>query len=103
VTIIEYASMSRPHCAAFEELDAKLKTLLKKPASDLPAACPYVGGCNSLTSQPTSPDFIGSDAIAIFSTRLHLEQSNVRSSNPVGPGEMRASVMRVWHFGQRSR
>jgi hypothetical protein len=37
-------------------------------ASDLPAAWPYVGGCNSLTSQPTSPDFIGSDAIAIFST-----------------------------------
>jgi hypothetical protein len=36
VTIIEYASMSRPHCAAFEELDAKLKTLLKKPASGLP-------------------------------------------------------------------
>jgi protein-disulfide isomerase len=40
VTIIEYASMSCPHCAAFEELDAKLKTLLKKLAiaSDLPAA-----------------------------------------------------------------
>jgi hypothetical protein len=37
-------------------------------ASDLPAAWPYVGGCNSLTSQPTSPDFIGSDAVAIFST-----------------------------------
>jgi protein-disulfide isomerase len=29
VTIIEYASMSCPHCAAFEELDAKLKALLK--------------------------------------------------------------------------
>jgi hypothetical protein len=28
----------------------------------------YVGGCNSPTSQPTSPDFIGSDAIAICST-----------------------------------
>jgi hypothetical protein len=28
----------------------------------------YLGGCNSPTSQPTSPDFIGSDAIAIFST-----------------------------------
>ena len=41
---------------------------IRKGASDLPAAWPYVGGCNSLTSQPTSPDFIGSDAIAIFST-----------------------------------
>jgi hypothetical protein len=28
----------------------------------------YVGGCNSPTSQPTSPDFIGSEAITIFST-----------------------------------
>jgi protein-disulfide isomerase len=28
-TIIEYASMSYPHYAAFEELDAKLKALLK--------------------------------------------------------------------------
>jgi hypothetical protein len=28
----------------------------------------YVGGCNSPTSQPTSPVFIGSDAIAICST-----------------------------------
>jgi len=28
----------------------------------------YVGDCNSPTSQPTSPDFIGSDAIATFST-----------------------------------
>jgi hypothetical protein len=28
----------------------------------------YVGDCNSPTSQPTSPDFIGSDAMAIFST-----------------------------------
>jgi len=63
----------------------------------------YLGGCNSPTSQPTSPDLIGSDAIAIFSTWLQLEQSNVRSSNPVGPGEMRESIMRVWHFGQRSR
>jgi hypothetical protein len=28
----------------------------------------YVDGCNSPTSQPTSPDFIGFDAIAICST-----------------------------------
>jgi hypothetical protein len=28
----------------------------------------YVGGCGSPTSQPTSPDFIGSDGIAICST-----------------------------------
>jgi hypothetical protein len=28
----------------------------------------YPGGCTSLTSQPTSPDFIGSKAITIFST-----------------------------------
>jgi hypothetical protein len=27
-----------------------------------------VGDCTSPTSQPTSPDFVGSDAIAIFST-----------------------------------
>jgi hypothetical protein len=63
----------------------------------------YVGGCSSPANQPTASDFMGSNAITICSTWPHLEQSNVRSSNPVGPGELRTSIMRARHFGQRSR
>ena len=45
--------------------DEMRKTLVQfKPV----AKRTYVGGRNSPTSQPTSPDFIGSDAIAICST-----------------------------------
>src|SRR6266516_6973378 len=63
----------------------------------------YFGGCSSPRNQPTASDFIGSsDGMAICSTCSHSEQSNVRSSNPVGPGEVRASFMRARHFGQRS-
>jgi hypothetical protein len=47
------------------EGDGMRKTLVQFK----PVACrTYVGGRNSPTSQPTSPDFIGSDAIAICST-----------------------------------
>src|SRR6478672_2082060 len=59
----------------------------------------YFGGCSSPRNQPTALDFIGSsDGTAICSTRSHSEQSNLLSSNPVGPGEVRASFMRARHF-----
>src|SRR6478609_9817622 len=46
----------------------------------------YFGGCSSPRNQPTASDFIGSsDGTAICSTRSHSEQSNLLSSNPVGP------------------
>jgi hypothetical protein len=43
--------------------------ILKGPSnSKMRGGMPYAGGRNSPTSQPTSPDFIGSDAMAICST-----------------------------------
>src|SRR6476659_7385058 len=46
----------------------------------------YLAAVGSPRNQPTASDFIGSsDGTAICSTRSHSEQSNLLSSNPVGP------------------
>ena len=46
---------------------------------------------NSLASQPTASVFLGSTGKEGFSTRWRVEHSNVRSSRPRFPGEIRAN------------
>jgi hypothetical protein len=57
----------------------------------------------SPASQPAALDLKGSDAITLTSTRLHLGHSNNRCSKPIGPGEMRSSIIRVRQYEQRRR
>lgn len=57
----------------------------------------------SPASQPAALDLKGSDAITLISTRLHLGHSNNRRSKPIGPGEMRSSIILVWQCEQRRR
>lgn len=63
---MSFEKLRRQDQAAVEEVAAEEITTTGrfKPA----ARRSYIGGCNSPTSQPTSPDFMGSNAIAIFST-----------------------------------
>jgi len=61
------------------------------------------GRRNSLASQPTASDFIGSTITETFSVRSQVEHSNVRSSKPRPPGEMRPSAMRCLHAGHMGR
>src|SRR6202158_2589463 len=55
---------------------------------------PQFGALSSPASHPTEADFIGSLATTSFCTELHLGHSNRRCSKPIGPGPMRASIMR---------
>jgi hypothetical protein len=57
----------------------------------------------SRASQPAAVDLKGSDAITLISTWLHFGHSNNRCSKPIGPGEMRSSIIRVWQCAQRRR
>jgi hypothetical protein len=57
----------------------------------------------SPASQPAALDLKGSDAMTLISTWLHLGHSNSRCSKPIGPGEMRSSIILVWQCEQRRR
>jgi hypothetical protein len=65
------------------------------------SAQPGVPG--SPASQPAALDLEGSDAMTLISTRLHLGHSNNRRSKPIGPGEMRSSIILAWQCEQRRR
>jgi hypothetical protein len=54
----------------------------------------YVGALSSPASHPTEADFMGSLATTSFCTKSHAGHSNRRCSKPIGPGLMRASIMR---------
>ena len=61
------------------------------------------GAPGSPASQPAALDLKGSDAMTLISTWLHFGHSNNRCSKPVGPGETRSSIIRVWQCEQRRR
>jgi hypothetical protein len=61
------------------------------------------GGRNSLASQPMASVFMGSTATETFSMRSQVEHSNVRSSNPRVPGEIRAKAIVCLHTGHIGR
>lgn len=67
------------------------------------SAYPQRGGRNSLASQPTASVCMGSTATEIFSMRSQVEHSNVRSSNPRVPGEIRAKAILCLHAGHIGR
>src|SRR5258708_38513493 len=46
---------------------------------------------------------MGSDAMTSFCTELHLGHSNLRCSKPMGPGPIRASIMRDVQCEHRGR
>ena len=56
---------------------------------------------NQRSTQPAALDLKGSDAMTLISTWLHLGHSNSRCSKPIGPGEMRSSIILVRQFEQR--
>jgi hypothetical protein len=64
---------------------------------------PQFGARSSPASHPTEFDFIGSLAMTSFCTVLHLGHSNRRCSKPIGPGLMRASIMRDVQCEHRGR
>jgi hypothetical protein len=79
----------------------------QKDTSPKKAACcgphHYCGRFNSLASQPRASVFIGSTGKETFSTRWQVEHSNVRSSKPRFPGEIRANpnlCLQVGHIGR---
>jgi hypothetical protein len=61
------------------------------------------GALSSPANHPTEADFMGSLATAWFFTEAHLGHSNRRYSRPIGPGLMRASIMRDVQCEQRGR
>ena len=61
------------------------------------------GAPGSLVSLQAALDLNGSDAMTLISTRLHLGHSHNRCSKPIGPGEMRSSIILVWQCQQRMR
>jgi len=61
------------------------------------------GGLNSLASQPTASVFIGSTGKETFSMRWQVEHSNVRSSKPLSPGEIRPSPILCLQVGHDGR
>lgn len=63
----------------------------------------YVGALSSPASHPTEADFMGSLATTSFCTKSHAGHSNRRCSKPIGPGLMRASIMRDVQCQQRGR
>ena len=60
------------------------------------------GGRTLVVSRTIDSDFSGSATILV-STASHFGHSNVRCSDRSGKGEMRASLIRVWHRPQRGR
>ena len=64
---------------------------------------PQVGVLSSPASHPTEADCIGSLATTSFCMKLHLGHSNRRCSKPMGPGLMRASIMRDVQREHRGR
>lgn len=61
------------------------------------------GGRSSLASQPTASVCMGSTATLILSVRSQVEHSNVRSSKPRVPGEVRAKAILCLHVGHIGR
>ena len=61
------------------------------------------GGRSSLASQPTAWVCMGSMETLILSVRSQVEHSNVRSSKPRVPGEMRAKAILCLHEGHIGR
>jgi hypothetical protein len=53
-----------------------------------------------VVSRSTASDLKGS-ATVLVSTASHFGHSNLRRSDPSDNGEMRASIIRVWHRSQR--
>src|ERR1700692_1797857 len=68
-----------------------------------PEIRPQLGDLSSPASQPAAFDLNGSDAMRLISTWSHLGHSNKRCSKPIGPGETRSSIIRVWQPEQRGR
>ena len=63
----------------------------------------YAGALSSPASHPTEADFMGALATTSFCTKSHAGHSNRRCSKPIGPGLMRASIMRDVQCKQRGR
>ncbi len=61
------------------------------------------GGLSSPASQPTASDLKGSTTTEILAVRPQVAHSNVRSSNPRSPGEIRAKAIRCLHTGHIGR
>jgi hypothetical protein len=64
---------------------------------------PYLGGLNSLASQPKASVFKGSTGKETSSTRSQVEHSKVRCSKPRSPGEIPANpilCLQVGHIGR---
>src|SRR5205807_7688865 len=78
-------------------------SLAPSPCVCLSRVCPQFGARSPPASQPSEVEFIGSLAMTSFCTDLHLEHSNQRCSNPMGPGLVRASIMRDVQREQRGR
>src|SRR5258706_5572275 len=81
-----------PLCAPSENR----KPCIADPGFVCPAyvCSPQFGALSSPASHPTEADFMGSLATTSFCTKWHLGHSNRRCSKPMGPGLMRASIMR---------
>src|SRR5258706_1224226 len=90
-----------PLCAPSENR----KPCIADPGFVCPAyvCSPQFGALSSPASHPTEADLMGSLATASFCTELHLGHSNRRCSNPMGPGLMRASIMRDAQCEHRGR
>ena len=61
------------------------------------------GGLSSPANHPTASVCIGSTDMETCSVRSQVEHSNVRTSKPRSPGEMRASAIRCLHVGHIGR
>jgi hypothetical protein len=65
---------------------------------------PFIAmAASSLASLPTASVFMGSTDIETCSVRSQVEHSNVRTSKPRTPAEMRASAIRCLHIGHIGR
>src|SRR6476469_10555142 len=82
-------------------VSTKLEGLILRLAS-AESCTRYSGALSPLFCQPALPDLSGSSASTLWECS-HFGHSKVRRSEPAGPGSMRASDIRVWHFGQRGR
>lgn len=61
-----------------------------------------LGGLTPSASRPEAPDFRGASTIFV-SIKLHLGHSKVRFSDPFPRCSLLASIIRIWHLGQRGR
>jgi hypothetical protein len=83
--------------------DGPIEALQPNPWMPRPMAAFHCDGRSSLASQPTASVFMGSTDIETCSVRSQVEHSNVRTSKPRTPAEMRASAIRCLHVGRIGR